>query len=206
LGAGFARGTIQVPQLRGPSFTARRNGAQPAEFSRLPLQIARFAIIGAGSTLAYLGLYLLLRGSMPAQGANLISLLLTAVANTAANRRLTFGISGRPNVARHQFKGLLTFGIGLALTAGSLAALHASSPHPGRGTEIVVLLAANMVAAALRFALYRNWVFGRSKRRAGWLPAETDDSARGEPARPSPVEPFGSTVQLAAMTATTGEH
>jgi glycosyltransferase involved in cell wall biosynthesis len=104
LGAGFARGTIQVPQLRGPSFTGRRNGAEPAQVSRLPLQIARFAVVGIGSTLAYLGLYLLLRGSMPAQAANLISLLLTAVANTAANRRLTFGISGRPNVARHQVK------------------------------------------------------------------------------------------------------
>ena len=200
LGAGFARGTIQVPQLRGPSLAALR-GAEPATSSSLPWQIARFAVIGAGSTLAYLGLYLLLRGSMPAQAANLISLLLTAVANTAANRRLTFGISGRPNAARHQFKGLLTFGIGLALTAGSLAVLDANSPHPGRGAEIAVLLGANLVAAALRFALYRTWVFGRSKRGADRPPAEPDDSARTEPARPSPVEPFGSTVRLTAMTA-----
>jgi putative flippase GtrA len=200
LGAGFARGTIQVPQLRRPTLAARHNGTEP-EFSSLPLQIARFAVIGVGSTLAYLGLYLLLRGAMPAQAANLISLLLTAVANTAANRRLTFGISGRPNAARHQFKGLLTFGIGLALTAGSLALLYASSPHPGRSTEIAVLLAANLVAAALRFALYRTWVFGRSKRGADWPPAETDDGAAGEPVRPGPVEPFGSTVQLTAMTA-----
>jgi putative flippase GtrA len=202
LGAGFARGTIQVPQLRGLSLAARRNGAEPAEFSSLPWQIARFAVVGAGCTLAYLGLYLLLRGSMPAQAANLISLLLlTAVANTTANRRLTFGISGRPNAARHQFKGLLTFSIGLALTAGSLAVLHANSPHPGRGAEIAVLLAANLVAGALRFALCRTWVFGRSERSAGRPPAETDDSARAEPTRPSPVEPFGSTVQLTALTA-----
>ena len=201
LGAGFARGTIQVPQLRGPSLATRRNGSKPVEFSSLPLQIARFAVIGVGSTIAYLGLYLLLRGSMPAQADNLISLLLTAVANTAANRRLTFGISGRPNAARHQFKGLLTFGIGLALTAGALAVLEAGSPHPGRGTEIAVLLGANLVAAALRFALYRTWVFGRSKRGAGRPPAETDDNARAKPLRPSPVEPFGSTVQQTAMTA-----
>ena len=197
LGAGFARGTIQVPLLRGASLAVRRDGAEPVE-SSLPLQIARFAVVGVGSTIAYLGLYLLLRGSMPAQAANLISLLVTAVANTAANRRLTFGISGRPNAARHQFKGLLTFAIGLALTAASLAVLDASSPHPGRGTEIAVLLAANLVAAALRLALYRSWVFGRSKRGAGLPPAETGDSARGEPVRSSPVEPFGSTVQLTA--------
>jgi putative flippase GtrA len=200
LGAGFARGTIQVPQLRGASLPGRRNGAGPAE-SSMPLQIARFAVIGVGSTIAYLGLYLLLRGSMPAQAANLVSLLLTAVANTAANRRLTFGISGRPNVARHQFKGLLTFGIGLALTAGALAVLDAGSPHHGRGTEILVLFGANLVAAVLRFALYRTWVFGRSKRGADRAAAEKDVSARAEPVRPSPVEPFGSTVQLTAMTA-----
>jgi putative flippase GtrA len=200
LGAGFARGTIQVPQLRGASLPGRRNGAGPAE-SSMPLQIARFAVIGVGSTIAYLGLYLLLRGSMPAQAANLISLLLTAVANTAANRRLTFGISGRPNAARHQFKGLLTFGIGLALTAGALAVLDAGSPGHGRGTEILVLFGANLVAAVLRFALYRTWVFGRSKRGADRAAAETDVSARAEPVRPSPVEPFGSTVQLTAMTA-----
>jgi len=200
LGTGFARGTIQVPQLRGASLPGRRNGAGPTESSML-LQIARFAVIGVGSTIAYLGLYLLLRGSMPAQAANLISLLLTAVANTAANRRLTFGISGRPNVARHQFKGLLTFGIGLALTAGALAVLDAGSPRHGRGTEILVLFGANLVAAVLRFALYRTWVFGRSKRGADRAAAETDVSARAEPVRPSPVEPFGSTVQLTAMTA-----
>ena len=200
LGAGFARGTIQVPQLRGASLPARRNGAEPVQ-SSMPLQIARFAVIGVGSTIAYLGLYLLLRGGVPAQAANLISLLLTAVANTAANRRLTFGISGRPNVARHQFKGLLTFGIGLALTAGALAVLDAASPHHGRGTEILVLLGANLVAAALRFALYRTWVFGRSKRGVDRPAAETNNNARAEPVRPSPVEPYGSTVQLSAMTA-----
>ena len=200
LGAGFARGTIQVPQLRGASLPGRRNGAGPSE-SSMPLQIARFAVIGVGSTIAYLGLYLLLRGSMPAQADNLVSLLLTAAANTAANRRLTFGISGRPNAARHQFKGLLTFGIGLALTAGALAALDAGSPHHGRGTEILVLLGANLVAAVLRFTLYRTWVFGRSKRGADRAAAEKDVSARAEPIRPSPVEPFGSTVQLTAMTA-----
>jgi putative flippase GtrA len=191
LGIGFARGTIQVPQLRGPSLAARRDGSEPTTSRSLPWQIARFAVVGAGSTVAYLGLYLVLRGSMSAQAANLISVLLTAAANTAANRRLTFGITGRPNAARHQFKGLPTFGIGLALTAGSLAVLHANSPHPGRGTEIAVLLTANLVAGTLRFALCRTWVFGPSKRGAGYLPAETDDSARGEPVRLSPVESFG---------------
>ena len=81
--------------------------------------------MGIASTIAYVLLYLLLRGVMSAQAANAASLLVTAVANTAANRRLTFGISGRLHAARHQVKGLIAFGIGLVLTSGALAALPA---------------------------------------------------------------------------------
>jgi glycosyltransferase involved in cell wall biosynthesis/putative flippase GtrA len=152
LGAGFARGTIVVPRLRGPS-----PGGSSAPGGNLRVQIARFIVIGAASTVAYLALFLLLRVVMPAQAANVVSLLVTAVANTAANRRLTFGISGRPGSARHQFKGLIAFGIGLALTAGALAAL---GPAAGRLAEISVLIAANLVATVLRFLLFRHWVFG----------------------------------------------
>ena len=151
LGAGFARGSIQVPQLRGPGGRTARG---------LPLQIARFTVIGVASTIAYVALFLLFRLMMPAQAANVISLLLTAVANIAANRRLTFGISGRSNAARHQVKGMIAFGLGLALTSGSLTALG----HAGRLTEICVLLAANLVATVIRFLLYRYWVFGRAER------------------------------------------
>ena len=151
LGAGFARGSIQVPQLRGSGGRTARG---------LPLQIARFTVIGVASTIAYVALFLLFRLMMPAQAANVISLLLTAVANIAANRRLTFGISGRSNAARHQVKGMIAFGLGLALTSGSLAVLG----QAGRLTEICVLLAANLVATVIRFLLYRYWVFGRAER------------------------------------------
>ena len=154
LGAGFARGSIQVPQLRAPGWAGGR------AVRGLPTQVARFTVIGVASTIAYVALFLLFRLAMPAQAANVVSLLLTAVANTAANRRLTFGISGRSNAARHQVKGLIAFGLGLALTSGSLAVLG----HAGRLTEICVLLAANLVATVIRFLLYRYWVFGRAER------------------------------------------
>ena len=38
-------------------------------------------------------------------------------------------------------------------------ALQAVSASPGRGAEIAVLVAANLVATGLRFVLYRGWVF-----------------------------------------------
>jgi len=116
-------------------------------------------MIGVASTAAYLLLYLLLRDVLAAQPANAISLLITAVANTAANRRFTFGIRGRTHAARHQVLGLIAFGITLALTSGALGVLHAVVPHASRVTEVAVLLLANLIATIVRFGLYRGWVF-----------------------------------------------
>jgi putative flippase GtrA len=175
LGSGLARGSIKVPRLRASSLA----GARPAP--ELPLQIASFAVVGIASTIAYLLLYLMLRGVMSAQAANVLSLLVTALANTAANRRLTFGISGRQHAARHQVKGLIAFGIGLALTSGALAALHSAN----RGVEVLVLVAANLVATVIRFVLYRTWVFGKSRADKG-DPIERD-YLRGEAFDPRPT-------------------
>jgi putative flippase GtrA len=126
---------------------------------RLVGQVLRFGCIGAVSTMAYLLLYVALRGSLGAQPANFLALLVTAVANTAANRRLTFGVSGRVGAGRHQLQGLVAFGIGLALTSGSLAALHAVDMAPSRTAELTLLVLSNLVATALRFVLLRSWVF-----------------------------------------------
>ena len=171
LGGGFARGTIKVPQLRGSALASPSGGVRRAAPGELRLQIASFAVVGIASTIAYVLLYLLLRGVMSAQAANSASLLVTAVANTAANRRLTFGISGRLHAARHQVKGLIAFGIGLVLTSGALAALPA---HTGRGLEVSVLVVANLVSTVIRFVLYRTWVFGKPR-------PNKSDADKGEP-------------------------
>jgi putative flippase GtrA len=161
LGVGFARGSIQIPQLRRP-------GPGPRAGRELPLQLTRFTVIGVASTIAYVLLFLLLRLVISAQAANVISLLVTAVANTAANRRLTFGVSGRANAARHQVKGLIAVGLGLALTSGALAMLG----QAGRLAEISVLIMANLVATVIRFLLYRHWVFGRPGHTPAARPAD----------------------------------
>jgi putative flippase GtrA len=129
---------------------------------RLFRQLVRFACIGVLSTLAYLVLFTVARGSMGAQMANLFALLVTAIANTAANRRLTFGISGRAKAATQQAQGLVVFVLGLILTSGSLAVLHATSDHPHPLLELFTLVGANLAATVLRFVLLRRWVFRRA--------------------------------------------
>jgi putative flippase GtrA len=153
------RGRLKVPVL-GAAGPPGASGAPGGVSRGLAWQLPRFVAVGVASTIAYVLLYLLFRGFAGAQAANLAALLLTAVGNTAANRRLTFGVRGRAGAARHQFRGLIAFGAGLVLTSGALAVLHALSPSPGRGTEVAVLVVANLVATLLRFGLYRSWVFG----------------------------------------------
>ncbi|MGQ0577127.1 MAG: GtrA family protein [Pseudonocardia sp.] len=123
------------------------------------LQLVRFAVIGVLSTVAHLGLYLLLRGPLGPVAGNLVALLLTAVANTAANRRVTFGVHGPAGAARHQVQGLLVLGVGLALTSAALAGLGAWAPGSGPAAEVAVLVVANALATVLRFVTFRSWVF-----------------------------------------------
>ncbi|MER6347326.1 bifunctional glycosyltransferase family 2/GtrA family protein [Streptomyces sp. NPDC001595] len=122
-------------------------------------QVLRFAAVGVASTLFHLLLYSALRPVAGAQAANALALLAGTLANTAANRRLTFGIRGRSGAVRHHLKGLTTFLFGLALTSGSLALLHHLAPTHGRRVELAVLIAANLAATLLRFLLLRAWVF-----------------------------------------------
>jgi putative flippase GtrA len=109
----------------------------------LPRQLVRFAVIGVASTLAYLLLFALLRTGIGPQWANFTALLITAIGNTAANRRLTFGVRGNESAWRHQAQGLLVFGIGLGVTSGSLALLDAATVQPPRLIELTVLVIAN---------------------------------------------------------------
>lgn len=163
-GSGTAPVAMQVPAggtPAGSTGTPVGTAGTPARPQRrLPTQLLWFAAIGVASTVAYAVLYLGCRDAgLPAQPSNAVSLLLTALANTAANRRMTFGIRGRAHAARQQIQGLLALGAGLAVTSAALAALHVAAARPAGVLELIVLVIANLLAAALRFALYRHWVF-----------------------------------------------
>ena len=165
LGRGLATGQLPLADLRATFARAPLSAAQaagpdvPGVPAGLPRQVLRFGAIGVASTVAYLVLCTLLRGTTGSQPANFVALLVTALANTAANRRLTFGVRGGHHAGRHQVEGLVVFGLGLALTSGSLALLTAVTTTPSRLVELSVLVGANAAATVLRFLLFRAWVF-----------------------------------------------
>src|SRR3954464_3603194 len=107
--------------------------------------VARFMGIGVLSTLAYALLFLLMRGPLGAAGANALALALTAVGNTAANRRLTFGLRGRTGLLRQHAMGAVVYVLTLGLTTGALAVLHGLVSAPPRWLELGVLIAASTV-------------------------------------------------------------
>lgn len=154
--ASIMRGKIPLQAIyaelgRGPISTPSR----PSFFG----QVVRFGIVGAFSTIAFALLYLLFQGPFGAQQGNFLALLLTAVANTAANRRFTFRIHGPDRLFTQQIQGLVVFLVAWGITSSSLLILHAVHADAAPRAELIVLTSANVLATLIRFVLLRIWVF-----------------------------------------------
>ncbi len=147
-----------VDDLRG---VARLAAAAP---------LARFAAIGVASTLAFALLFLVLHGALGAAGANAAALAITAVGNTAANRRFTFGVRGRRDLGRHHLRGATVFVLTLALSSGALAVLHSVDAAPARPVELAVLVTGSALATVTRYVALKTWVFARRGRTAAPRP------------------------------------
>jgi putative flippase GtrA len=124
-------------------------------------RVARFMSVGVACTIAYALLFLVLRSPLGAGAANALALALTAVGNTAANRRFTFRLRGRAGLARQHVQGAFVYLITLGLTSGARAVLHGVDASPARAIELGVLVSASTVATVTRFVALRSWVFAR---------------------------------------------
>jgi len=133
--------------------------SRPAGAPGLRRQVARFLAVGAASTVAYGILYWVLRGLLPAVAANALALLATALANTAANRRLTFGIRGSDGLLRDHLGGLAAFLVALGLTSGVIAVLSGFAQQAPRLLEVGLLTLANAAATIVRFLILRALLF-----------------------------------------------
>ena len=143
------------------TYTSRPSAAARSMASHgIGREVLTFGAIGIASTAAYAVLYLVLRAAAEPAVANALALVLTAVGNTAANRRLTFGVRDGGSMLRDQLGGLLALGIALATTTASVGVLAILAPEAGRPMELAVLVAANGLATVARFVLLRAWITG----------------------------------------------
>jgi putative flippase GtrA len=125
---------------------------------RLSDEVRNFAVVGILSTLAYVACYDLLSAALPAMIANALSLLVTAVGNTAANRRFTFGAHRNGAAGHDHIGGLTAFAIALLLTTAAISGLHFVAPAASRGAELLTAMVANLLATMVRFVLLRAWI------------------------------------------------
>lgn len=154
----FARG--------GPRLDLALASPAPAASADLASQFVRFASIGAVSTLVFGALFALLVEPLGALSADVIALAICSVANTAANRRLTFALRGRAGRVRHYTAGLALATLPLALTIMTLVALSAIG-ETALVPMIVALTTANGCAAIVRFLALRSWVFDSGRPAVG---------------------------------------
>ena len=101
----------------------------------------------------------------PAAVANAAALVVTAIANTAANRRYTFGIQGRSGLAMDHAGGLAALALALVTTNVAIAGMQAAKAPISPAGELLVLGAANAVATLVRFVLLRALIVGRRRLR-----------------------------------------
>jgi putative flippase GtrA len=172
-------GPVPTPASHRPAVEARsqRLGGRPASLvrlvtSRLGRELLTFAAIGVVSTAAYAVLYLALRTATGPTAANALALVLTAIGNTAANRRLTFGVRDGRSMLRDQLGGLLALAVALAITTVSVNLLGALAPRAGRLVELAVLVVANALATVARFVLLRSLI--AADRQRALVPAPSD--------------------------------
>ena len=104
---------------------SRRSGRHPAT---LVTQVGTFVAIGVVSTAACLVLYGGLRGVLSVIGANALALFMTAIGNTAANRRQTFRVRGRRSMLHDQVAGMGAFARSLPHleSSGEVCSIHPS--------------------------------------------------------------------------------
>jgi putative flippase GtrA len=156
VGRALANGSLALGALRGSLGRGGLLGARPL---KPETQSTRFAAIGAVSTIAYALLFWALQPVVGSVTANVLAMLVTAVLNTEANRRLTFGRCWRYGAVRQHLRGLGLFLPAAAITGTSLSLLHHVNPTAGRITDLVFLTAVNVLVTVARFPLMRHWVF-----------------------------------------------
>ena len=150
------RGVLRMlrSSRRPDLFLASSAPRAPAPGS-LPDQLARFASIGVVSTAVFGLLLAVLVGPLGWVAATVVALAACSLANTTANRRLTFALRGSDRRGRQLRDGLVLAGLPLVTTLAAVAVTGRLSD----AARVVVVTLAGGLSALIRFVLLRRWVF-----------------------------------------------
>jgi putative flippase GtrA len=152
------RGGVTLPL--GPRRVSAGPSAEAPTADGLASQLVRFASIGVVSTVVFGSLFALLDGPLGPAPAVVLAMAACAVANTAANRRLTFSLRGRAGRARDLALGAVAGVVPLALALGALAAL-AVAGVTSPGARVAAVTAASAGGSLARFVFLRSLALGR---------------------------------------------
>jgi putative flippase GtrA len=87
--------------------------------------------------------------------ATVVALAVCSLANTTANRRLTFARRGSHRRGRQLRDGLVLSGLPLVTTLAAVAATTGTADT----ARVVIVTLASGLSALVRFVLLRRWVF-----------------------------------------------
>jgi len=153
-----------------------RLGRKPAAASNERThQMARYASVGLASTLAYLVLFLFLRGTFGMLVANVIAAATISVLNTIAHVLFTFSPEHRGRKRDAFAVGATSFAIGIGLTSLTLVAASTLG-WTSSAAEVMAIVVGSIAASAIRFILLRGWAYRTHVRsvRTGVVPAGDD--------------------------------
>jgi putative flippase GtrA len=140
------------------------NGGNPREpaIDERPFseRLVRFGSIGVVSSAVFALGFLLLAGPLGYMAAAVVALAVCSVANHAANRRLTFALTGPARRLRHFARGLVVAAVPFAATIATLSVLSAVGSTRTL-TALTALTIVNVVVGLVRFGLLQRWVFRR---------------------------------------------
>jgi hypothetical protein len=121
-------------------------------------QLFRFAGVGIVSLLGYVLLFVGCRQLMGTLAANALDLAICTAFNTVVHTELSRNVGGR--VRRGRFVGIAVglYALSLMLTTLALALVNLVV-GPSLTFELLAVTGASAVAAVLRFAVLRTWVF-----------------------------------------------
>jgi putative flippase GtrA len=134
---------------------AREGAARGVVPTELSDQLVRFASIGLVSTIVFAGLFAALFAPLGAVGADLVALAACSIANTAANRRLTFAQRGGLDRARHWAGAGAISTLPFTLNVAALVAADVLGATSAT-TVLAWVMGANALATAARFAALRS--------------------------------------------------